>query len=417
MLNQNFTEQQFSYLARQVDYWSYFKSASSDQSKILKKDHLQKIEDDLDVENYNFLPLTTFKLNGNQVYSVQKVDTAGTNKQRIISDDFILRKINQNLLRIYKIKQADRFQIISNVKALLYQPLPFHVCKLDIKSFYESVDRNKILNDLNESALLSFNTKTLLKRFFQTFPPTFSGLPRGINISAILSEYYMKGFDAYMRSQPQYYYYARFVDDIIIFSTEKIDNDEINSIGSRLPKGLQLNEEKSKIFNLADRDIQKNKIVYLGYEFEYEKKDGKKTVTTKIAEKKINKIKSRIISCFIDYKQNNNLPLLKDRLIFLTATYPLKTQRQKLSKYEAAGYLHGGIFYSYPLIDDLSCLKNLDTFFNQVLWAKKFTRISLPLTKAQKDSLKKYSFLQGYKRRISRKFSLEHLQRIIRCWN
>lgn len=424
MSSQNFSAKQFSFLARQGDYWGYFKPAQGKDSKTIKKETLQEVEDSLDIEGYSFQPLNSFTANKKTVYALSKVLPDNSNRLHIIRDDFILRKVNQNLQRIYKVKQADRFQIISNVKTLLANPAPFHVCQLDIKSFYENVDRKKIVSDIESSAMVSYQTKQLLKKFF-TGLTLREGLPRGINISATLSEYCLKKFDREVGNINSIYYYARFVDDIIIFSTEKITNALVKEIESYLPEGLELNRSKKRISSLTQE--AETIITYLGYEFECaptHNKQGKiigRSVKTRIAKKKIDKIKGRLVSSFLAYNKTSKTPsdykLLKDRLLFLTATYPLKTQRKKLSKFENAGFLHGGIPYSYPLIDDLSCLADLDMFLRGLLFSKSLTkRITSTLDADQRNELKKFSFLQGYNRRISRRFKLEHIGRITECW-
>lgn len=419
MSSQVFSAKSFGFLARQGDYWGYFKDSTGKDSKTIKKEILQEVEDNLNVENYTFQPLHTFIANKKPVYALPRILQDNSNRLAVISDDFVLRKVNQNLQRIYKVKQADRFQIISNVKTLLANPAPFYVCQLDIKSFYESVDRPKILSDIESSAIVSYQTKGLLKKFFSTLTLQ-NGLPRGINISATLAEYCLKKFDRKVARMNSVYYYARFVDDIIIFSTDPITRQTIKEIASFLPEGLELNINKKRLYDLSkNEDVS---ISYLGYEFKCApliKKKGplKREIKTRIAKKKANKIKERIVSSFLAYKKDNDFKLLKDRLLFLTATYPLKTQRKKLSKFENAGFLHGGILYSYPLIDDLSCLSVLDIFLCGLLFSKTMKkRITSTLTDPQRAELKKFSFLQGYSRRISRKFRLDHIGRITECW-
>lgn len=415
MSSQAFTAKQFGYLARQGDYWTYFKEEDGKDSKKIKKELLQTVEDNIDIEGYSFQPPHSFPVSGKPVFALAKIPSDKSNRIRVISDDFILRKINQNLKRIYKVKQADRFQIVSNVKTLLSNPAPFYVCQLDIKSFYENINRQKILNDIDSSALVSYQTKSLLKKFFDGLPAGITGLPRGINVSATLSEYYMKKFDRKLRGMKSVYYYARFVDDIIIFSTEEITKKTIGEISSFLPEGLELNPNKKHIYDLSlDRETI---IAYLGYEFRCQPVVKKiRTVKTRIAKKKLNKIKNRLVLAFLSFKTTQDFSLLKDRLLFLTATYPLKTQRKKLSQFEAAGLLHGGILYSYPLIDDLTCLSELDVFLNGLLRSKSLQRITTTLDNTQRAEVKKFSFLQGYSRRISRKFPIDHIARITECW-
>lgn len=415
MSSQAFSAKQFGYLARQGDYWNYFKETTEKDSKRIKKETLEEVENSLKVGDYTFQPLLSFIANNKTAYSLPKILKDNSNRIPVIRDDFVLRKINQNLKRIYKVKQSDRFHIISNVKTLLSNPAPLYVCQLDIKSFYESINRRKILEDIDSSAVVSYQTKSLLKKFFSCLPTATTGLPRGINVSSTLAEYCLKKFDRKVSNISSIYYYARFVDDIIIFSTDVITKKTINEIGGYLPDGLELNPSKKRIHNFSS-DIETS-ITYLGYEFKCRLSDKRRIVQTRIAKKKINKIKGRVVSSFLDYKKHPDFNLLKDRLLFLTATYPLKTQRKKLSKFEAAGYLHGGILYSYPLIDDLSCLSELDIFLNALLFSKKMKeRITKNLSDTQRNELKKFSFLQGYNRRISRRFKIDHIGRITECW-
>jgi len=107
---------------------------------------------------------------------------------------------------------------------------------------------------------------------------------------------------------------------------------------------------------------------------------------------------------------------LKDRLLFLSANFPLQTKRQKFYKYERVGSLHGGIAYNYPLIDDFSCLSDLNTFLYKILHTKEFYRINSKLTETQKNALGKYSFLAGFHRRIIRSFKRHRLGEIVKCW-
>lgn len=65
-----------------------------------------------------------------------------------LSEKLILRKLNDNVKRIYKDEQANRKFIIQQVKTLLKEDAPFWIIKTDIKAFYESIDRLKILKKI-----------------------------------------------------------------------------------------------------------------------------------------------------------------------------------------------------------------------------------------------------------------------------
>lgn len=111
------------------------------------------------------------------------------------------------------------------------------------------------------------------------------------------------------------------------------------------------------------------------------------------------------------------MKLLKDRILFLSANYPIKSMRQVLTPYDKIGYLHGGIAYNYPLIDDTSCLRELDSFLYKLINTTAFSKINSTLTQAQRKELHKYSFLTGYQRRIKRIFNFNKRAKIVKCWS
>ena len=93
----------------------------------------------------------------------------------------------------------------------------------------------------------------LLKKVFEN--PILagkSGVPRGMNISATMSELYMRKFDRWIRSFDSVYFYARFVDDIIVFSNSLKDSliliANLNSQLSELAEGLTINLKKTELF-------------------------------------------------------------------------------------------------------------------------------------------------------------------------
>ena len=151
----------------------------------------------------------------------------------------------------------------------------------------------------------------------------------------------------------------------------------------------------------------------MGYEFT----KTRNKVNIAIAPRKINKIKSKIVQSLVDFNKTRDFSLLKDRLLFLTANYPIKTGRQKLSKYEKKGVLHGGIAYNYHIINDISCLQKLDNFAFQMINSDKLARLNRRLTAPQKRLLRKYSFIIGFERHITRRFTQDRLQQIALCWS
>ena len=253
-----------------------------------------------------------------------------------ISQKLILRKLNDNIKRIYKDEQANRKFIIQQVKTLLSETAPFWIIKTDIKSFYESINNDRIFRKLKNDAMLSYYSIFLIKKIFENDIISPKGLPRGLNISASLSEIYMRNFDKAIQRYIDVFYYARFVDDIIIFLNNKESALELfknlNLIISNEKIDLKINDEKTELIDGANFKILKkgynrrpihNNIEYLGYKFHLSDSENKRENKLKIsiADKKTKKIKSRIVKSYVDFLRTNDFELLKKRVKFLTGNY------------------------------------------------------------------------------------------------
>ena len=141
---------------------------------------------------------------------------------KLLEDKLILRKLNDNIRCLYKDKQTNRRIIISQIQVLLGETCPCWIIKTDIKRFYESIDRDALYAKFKNDSMPSYYSMFLLGKVFSNGTiSSFSGVPRGMNISAVLSEIYMRKFDRWIKECAGVFYYARFVDDIIIFTNQQ----------------------------------------------------------------------------------------------------------------------------------------------------------------------------------------------------
>jgi hypothetical protein len=344
-----------------------------------------------------------------------------------LSEKLVLRKLNDNVRRIYKDEQANRKFIIQQVKTLLKEDAPFWVIKTDIKSFYESIDRQRILKKLKDDAMLSYYSINLLRKIFNN--PTVRnepGLPRGLNTSATLSEIYLRKFDKWLQCYPGVYFNARFVDDIIIFVSNKEQALELwNSIESKLDHfcSLKINWEKTELIdgtnfkvlqNNYSRTVKHNHIEYLGYRFSLDDPNKKrdKVLHISIADKKVKKIKTRLVNSFLDYIDNKNFALLLKRIQFLTGNYGIK-------KSNDGSILKAGIFFNYTHINQTQILDDLNIFLRKIIYSRgKGLGLKLYplLNNNQKNVLKRYCFKSGFKNKTYKGFSYADMGDIINCW-
>ncbi len=122
----------------------------------------------------------------------------------------------------------------------------FRLYRLDVRSFYESFNQGYIFKKIDDVTGVDVRSKQLLKEFmYEFYVSGGKGVPRGLSISSFLSDYLMHEFDELIRNLPNVFYYARYVDDIILitdgFEDEKILMDYLRQA---LPDGLEFNNKK-----------------------------------------------------------------------------------------------------------------------------------------------------------------------------
>lgn len=195
--------------------------------RLLYKEDPKKFLRNINREDYESEMKRLSQIINDDNFAFGKLSSASINNKRVLipnefKDILALRKVNDNLKRIYGVRQSDRNDIVRHVVCMLEEPVPFFVYKLDIKDFYESINRDRILNKIAKSSIVSYKTKRLIKGFFD-LPHLIleTGLPRGIGLSATMSELYLEDFDDKIKRTNSVFYYARYVDDIIILLVRK----------------------------------------------------------------------------------------------------------------------------------------------------------------------------------------------------
>jgi hypothetical protein len=332
-----------------------------------------------------------------------------------IASRLLLRKLNDNINRIYKEKQSNRQSIIYQMKILMEEDSPKWIIRTDIKEFYESINRELLVQKFSDDCMLSYYSMELLRVLFNDTPiKNESGLPRGLSISSTMSEIYLRRFDKQVKRHEGVYYYARFVDDIIIFcSSEKNAKILFDSIPCWLSEdGLTLNKDKTDL--LDDKKLSEgNSLEYLGYKFYYNVINKKQKLVASIADKKLKKIKHRLVLSFANYAKNSDNKLLEERIRFLTCNYCIKKSGDKKN-------LKAGIYYNYMFITDKSVLDKLYIFYWRLLNSHRGAfgkKLDATIDSDFRKKLTKYSFRHGFEKRICYSFDAKKLSLIKKCWN
>lgn len=369
------------------------------------------------------IPMTGFPLKGKTVYRLVRHQ-----------DELVERKLRLNLKRYASLAADGRSQIVKNLKLLLEEGVPYRIYRLDIRSFFESFQKNHVLDAVANIKKLSPHSKQLIGALLNAHAAIGGqGVPRGLSISAVLSEILMQDFDQKMRWASDTFYYSRYVDDIIIVSSAREkETDFLRDLCSWLPPGLELNPDKKNIVTATARVTKENCTIasnliqfdYLGYQFLVKNptkleagktKDGElyRKVHVDIARKKIKRMKTRIVRSFLSYAKSNDWRLLRDRIAFLTQNFSVYNPK-------AGGKKIAGIYHSYPLIsEDSAGLRELDRFLRNAVLSKNgrvFSITNTIISTHQKRQLLAYSFVRGHSNRSFIHFSATRISQIQSCW-
>lgn len=320
---------------------------------------------------------------------------------------FVIKQVQRNIHYIYGVKQANRHDLVCQLRDMLGSKFPLELVRTDISSFYESIDRKRLLDKLNRDQLLSPASKKYIKQVLDSYgvlSSTSTGVPRGVGISAYLAELYLRPVDKAIREIPGLVLYCRFVDDIVAMFARPPAGESLGSFKDLINvifknNGLTLNIAKTSELNLADANPKK--FEYLGYRFHL--KPGQFEIRPSAA--KVVKYRTRMDASFADYwhekpvNPKGAFRKLVGRIKFLTGNTRLANSKSRAAT---------GIYFNNPIVTDLSSFNLLDKLLKKHI-------ASLKRTSLQKR-LKHLKFTTGFEQRRYHNFSTRELQMIVRVW-
>ncbi|NQZ05499.1 antiviral reverse transcriptase Drt3a [Idiomarina sp.] len=411
MLDQSFSEKAVKLLG--INTWRKFQP-STEYTNFVANTY-EQVEAKFNADEYQFCQFEKKSFKG-------KVGWAFASA----ADEIVAKKLNDNIRRLFKVRPSDRHAIVKQTIALAKDSQPITIARLDIKDFYESLDRESIVKFITEEWLLSHQNRMVLKQWDrQLASQGIRGLPRGMSLSSTLSEIRIRHFDKQMKLDSGVYFYARYVDDIIVFYTG--EQSQLKSVMKhRLEasaKELTLNSDKSHytVLNAPANEVSAE-INYLGYKLRIKNNSNRRGVKRKvqvfISNKKVNKVKERVRRAFRAYSKDRRYNLLLARLKFLSANQYIigDIERTKLKS---------GIYYNYPLINDHSQLKELDAFYQNFINSGKepaFSAMQLikrhggVINNKRLRQIEAISFQFGFKNRLMNSFTNDLNKKIKRCW-
>lgn len=320
---------------------------------------------------------------------------------------FVIKQLQRNINRIYKVKQSNRHDLVCQVRDMLGSSFPFELVRTDISSFYESIDRKKLLEKLDSDQLLSPASKKYIKQVLVSYGAksgTSVGVPRGVGISAYLAELYLRPIDNAIRTIPGLVLYCRYVDDIVAVFARPPAGNSLGSYKDRIidifsKNGLAHNAAKTHEFAFPDPNPQD--FEYLGYKFSVNA--GKCEIAPSAT--KVDKYRIRMKAAFDEYWLERSL---RTRRAYRELIWRIKflTGNTRLSNSKSSAVT--GAYYNNSIATDLTSFGQLD----QELKALIGTLHSSSLQK----KLKKLKFTTGFEQRRFHHFSAAELQTIVRAW-
>lgn len=336
------------------------------------------------------------------------------------SDTYIaLKYLKKRLDTIKNIKYPSRnvitrkvFSTISNIHELSN----YTIFKFDFKNYFNSINSKIVLQKYIVNSNIYRYEYDNFNKLCDLYKKCYAGLPISNAMVEIISNDFDTKINALLNDKGLIHY-SRYVDDVLLIFNKKVDIDDIKNTIERLIQ---------EVFESSDVKINENKTVYLyknsrgnftylGYCF---KQNTKGKFQFGISKNKISKYIIRIDKIFESYILNNNVELLRQRLLWIIS---------RVVFYEPHDLIKDvwdtiGIIDTYQLLRNQ--LGNLETetsdFLEKIIIneAKRCLRGNLPYF-LKGDGEKHYSLFNGLEHNKTILFhpsigwSLDHLKKQI----
>nr|WP_255631347.1 antiviral reverse transcriptase Drt3a [Caballeronia sp. dw_19] len=358
-------------------------------------------------------------------------------KCRNIEQMLATRLVSQNIRANYRIRQQNRNVIIKNLISMLKESGPYNIFRFDIESFFENIDRKELKKRLMNDGQCSRQTILLIFQLFDRLDKqSIVGLPRGLGISATLSEYVLHEFDNAIKRENDVFFYARFVDDIVLITSPDLNKSAaINLLDKNIFPGLNIHKKGKKISQhfvprATDNNQENLKIhpfEYLGYQFSIFENNHlhdtilgipKRRIEVDICQEKIDKLTGRVINSFTSYISTSThsaaFALLENRIKALTGNYIINDPSTNIS-------IKTGIYYNYheKNITRDCPLKKLDALLRGLLFSKNHAlsmKIQSKIDFTKRRKLVGYTFSSGFYKRRLHYFTNKDLKTLKEAW-
>lgn len=360
---------------------------------------------------------------------------------------FAMKQLQCNLQKTFKVKQANRHLIMANIKLLLKTKRPYYIIRTDVSSFFESISQEILLHSIMDNTLLSYKSKVFIKAILSQYEEEKKkltveesvgmkegyGVPRGIGISSLLAEIYMRNFDNTLRKRPEVIFYVRYVDDTFMLLAQLPHDKTIEGYYNDLENEFkkfdlslkQLIDEKCFVYDSEKQKTKPQEVTYLGYKLSYKNiskgaDKSEHTISFHLSSDKYKRITQRIDNAFKHFDLTNKYNLHQARKDLVDS---LKLIMGNVKLHKSKSGIKTGLYFNSDLLDeDVDDLNQLNTY----LYGKKVNLYEKLFSNSEDknkyeaalyDRIKKFDFEGFWKTRKMYSLSGKRLKEIMRWLN
>ena len=306
-----------------------------------------------------------------------------------------MKQLQTNLQKTFKVKQANRHLIMTNIKLLLKTKRPFYIIRTDVSSFFETIPQEHLKHIVMDNTLLAYKSKVFVNAILNEYEAEKvkladdergemkegCGVPRGIGISSLLSEIYMRDLDSSIKKRHEVIFYVRYVDDIFMLLADLPQGKDIKSYYGDLEndfkkKGLDLKslaDDKCSIIDCTKRNDTAFSVTYLGYRLNIfgkmsepkDKKDKPKWKYTDVifsmSANKKKRITKRIDNAFKHFNATNKYDIHQARKDLVDS---LKLIIGNVRLHKSKSGIKTGLYFNSDLLDNKHDLEELNTYLH-----------------------------------------------------
>lgn len=344
------------------DIWLSFLECKKN-NKFIKKSELSDFE--MFVENKEYLEIANKLKNREYTFSIPKkhiISKMASEKKRIVytfnrEETYVLKLITFLLHKYDDVFSSNLFSFrtgrsVKEAISLLKKNRGFYAFKLDISNYFNSIDvtilLGKLKQVLNDDLLFDLFENILTRDLVDengTIKNEKCGAMAGVPLSAFFANVYLYDMDKFFEEQGNVY--ARYSDDIIIFSDDSIKLEEYRQILYQRIEESKLLINHKKVVNFSPDDAWE----FLGFAI------GKNFID--LSKNTIEKIKGKIRrKCRALYRWKNRKQLDSEKAIKAT----IKIFNNKFYSYEFNNE-HSWSRWFFPYLTTDKSLKIIDEYF------------------------------------------------------